>query len=186
MSWTKTEQYPDQKIWTQALGADVDVCLWGDGNHDVTRAWVRRNGRCVCQGKGKTTREALRDLARILRQSSDADHAERVSRMRGPRGNPRLTPSVDASFDPIYVWCHLCHASVGQPCRPPLDEGRYHKRRWTSRRHQADWVATLHARAHGALCKAGSDGICCECGQLVDRLRAIPELLQGSEQQGGR
>lgn len=91
-------------------------------------------------------------------------------------------------IDPIFVWCHLCHASCGQPCRFGLRPGeRYHDRRF----HLAKVVERLrveqpgtwakdhvdieHSLARGALCTdaGGMSGLCNTCGQTIARLAAI-------------
>lgn len=93
--------------------------------------------------------------------------------------------------DPIYVSCHMCHASVGQPCkewaRASLEEGtRYCRRRVSAAqsypRPGINAIDTEHALAHGASCVGHSSGgpgwedLCVKCGQRISRLRDIPAL----------
>ena len=90
-------------------------------------------------------------------------------------------------MDPIYVGCHLCHASVGQPCRFGLDDGeKYHSRRVGQAERGPHWIDTEHALAHGELCTGHKDAhagwadLCTKCGQSISRLKAIPSKLEVS------
>lgn len=74
---------------------------------------------------------------------------------------------------PIYVSCHMCHASVGSPCRR-LGSGEYHDRRASQAYRGPHWIDTIHALAHGSEC---DNDICNICGQKSDRLSKIPALL---------
>jgi len=79
-------------------------------------------------------------------------------------------------IDPLHVWCHLCHADCGQPCRWGTEPGEYHDRRVnlakTVARKRAQnpdtWAEKHrdieHAIAGGALCVEGGDRVCSICG----------------------
>lgn len=92
-------------------------------------------------------------------------------------------------MDPIYVICHLCHASVGQPCR--WGDAKYHDRRVRLAERggfagigAGSGIDTEHALAHGAKCTGhsgddkGWQDLCTVCGQRISRLKAIPKLLE--------
>lgn len=97
------------------------------------------------------------------------------------KGADALIAEALAGVEPIYVSCHLCHASVGTPCRFGLQPGeKYHDRRINIAKkggYEGGTIDTEHALAHGAACK-DDGGICSKCGQTVERLRNIPNLLQ--------
>jgi len=88
-------------------------------------------------------------------------------------------------MNPLYATCHLCHASVGQPCRFGLSGDEvFHERRVKHAERGGDGIETQHGLAHGSLCtrhgegSEGWKGICMVCGQSISRLKAIPVVLE--------
>lgn len=95
------------------------------------------------------------------------------------------------TLDPIYVSCHMCHAEVSEPCAAWARRGRpgYCDRRVahaeraaaciTDKGYEGPEIDVLHALAHGTLCTDHSpgvcQGICTRCGQLIERLKNIPQ-----------
>lgn len=119
----------------------------------------------------------------IRGDSLDAFHSARLNtRSFGgseSRADQLIRAALDeAAIDPIYVSCHTCHASVGAPCRFGAKPGEYHiPRKRVAARGGHGWIDTEHGLAHGAAC-TDDGGICKKCGQTIERLRNIPNLLR--------
>ncbi len=85
----------------------------------------------------------------------------------------------------IYVECHLCHAGVGEACRWGVEKGQYHSRRIQAATGNivgvsgggTSKVQIEHGRAHGTLCTEGEFGTCRVCGQLIEILERIEDLI---------
>lgn len=85
----------------------------------------------------------------------------------------------DDCLDPIYVTCHTCHKSVGEPCTYAGNPGPiYHHIRWLRAESRPDWIDTKHALQHGALCVDDGSGLCTRCGQKIHRLQNISNVLR--------
>lgn len=82
-------------------------------------------------------------------------------------------------MNPIYVGCHLCHAQVGEACRFGLGpDEEFHTRRIARAAAGGDGIKTEHGIAHGEQCTpiSGMEDICINCGQLIARLKKIPDI----------
>jgi hypothetical protein len=93
---------------------------------------------------------------------------------------------MSAENHPIYYGCHTCHAQPGQSCRfnrpGGPDSNTFHKARVTvvNNQHVSDFVNVKHAKVHGLDCidsEGSLKGICKVCGQTIQRLKGIPNII---------